>query len=96
MGSLEDFLFKTKGGNPTARNAYKRVFNSRNSDNSDGRIILNDLIMQFKFYGAKPTLEPIELAKQAARREVIEYILAMSARLSNDTLSEIEQFINSK
>jgi hypothetical protein len=52
--------------------------------------------MQFRFYGAKPTIDPIELAKQSARREVLEYILAMSARLSNDTLSEIEEFINSK
>lgn len=91
--NFEQFLYQIKGANASVRGAYKRTFNSKNAD---GKSILNDLIMQFRFYGAKPTIDPIELAKQSARREVIEYILAMSARLSNDTLLEIEEFINSK
>lgn len=91
--SFEDFLFKAKGIDPKAKKAYLALFNSKENKNRAVTVI-NDLMMRFRFYGAKPTTDPIMLAKQAAYREVIEYILTMSARISNDTLSQIESFIN--
>lgn len=70
------------------------TFNGK--ENRDrGTRILDDLMIRFRFYGAKPTTDPIQLAKNAAYREVIEYILTMSARISEDTLGDIEKFINS-
>lgn len=92
--NFEDFLYGLYGANSKIRGAYKRVFNKKHGGSEDGSVILNDLITRFRFYGAKPTNDPVELGKQAARREMIEYILAMSVRMSDDTLNEIEQFIN--
>ena len=94
MSSFEEYLYNIFGASSGVRKAYRRVFNNTNKESTDGKAILNDLMMKFRFYGAKQTNDPIELAKQSARREVIEYILAMSVRLSDDTLSQVEQFIN--
>lgn len=93
--SFTDYLYKIKGIDPEAKRAYQALFNSTHNRSTSARV-LNDLVTRFRFYGAKPTTDPIMLAKQAAYREVIEYILTMSARVSNETLSEIESFINSK
>ena len=93
--SFTDYFYKLKGIDPEAKSAFTRLFNST-SNRSTAQKVLNDLMMRFRFYGSKPTNDPILLAKQAAYREVIEYILTMSTRVSNDTLSEIEMFINSK
>ena len=92
---LENLLYKLKGINKGVKKAYQAVFNS--SDTSRKKVsdkIIDDLIIRFKYYGAPQTTDPIQLAKQAAYREVIEYILTMSARISEDTLSDIEKFIN--
>lgn len=92
---LENFLYKIKGIDRKIKKAYQALFNS--SDASRKKVaskILDDLIIRFKYYGAPITTDPIQLAKQAAYREVIEYILTMSARISEDTLSDIEKFIN--
>ena len=94
MLNFEQYWYKLHGASNKVRGAYKRIFNKSDDDSEDGRTVLQDLIMRFNFYGAKPTNDPVELGKQAARREVIEYILAMSARLSEDTLNQIEEFIN--
>lgn len=91
--NMEDFVYKCKGINPEAKKAYLALFNSSNTRRTADKVI-NDLIMKFRFYGAKPTTDIVILAKQAAYREIIEYILTMSARISSDTLSEIETFIN--
>lgn len=91
--NLQDFIYKTKGINPEAKRAYVALLNNPKTIKQSSRII-EDLMLRFRFYGAKPTTDPILLAKQAAYREVIEYILTMAARVSNDTLLEIEQFIN--
>lgn len=91
--NMEDFVYKCKGINPEAKKAYLALFNSSNTRRIADKVI-NDLIMKFRFYGAKPTTDIVILAKQAAYREIIEYILTMSARISSDTLSEIETFIN--
>ena len=91
----EKLLYKLKGIDRDVKRAYQSVFNS--SDNSRRKIakkVIDDLIMRFKYYGAPITTDPIQLAKQAAYREVIEYILTMSAKISEDTLTEIEKFIN--
>lgn len=93
--SLEQFFYKLKGINKDVKKAYQAVFN--NSDSSKRKVaskVIEDLIIRFKYYGAPQTNDPIQLAKQAAHREVIEYILTMSARISEDTLASIEQFIN--
>lgn len=92
--NFEQYWYKLLGADSKVRSAYKRVFNKSQGGSEDGRAILQDLIMRFNFYGAKPTNDPVELGKQAARREIIEYILAMSAKLSEDTLNQIEEFIN--
>lgn len=92
---LENLLYKLKGINKSVKKAYQAVFNS--SDTSHKKVsdkIIDDLIIRFKYYGAPQTTDPIQLAKQAAYREVIEYILTMSAKISEDTLSDIEKFIN--
>lgn len=92
---LETLLYKLKGIDRKIKKAYQALFNS--SDASRRKVaskILDDLIIRFKYYGAPITTDPIQLAKQAAYREVIEYILTMSARISEDTLSDIEKFIN--
>lgn len=91
--NLQDWVYKIRGINPLAKKAFVHLFNSSgNKDRADK--VINDLILRFHFYGAKPTTDPILLAKQAAYREVIEYILTMAARVSDDTLSEIERVIN--
>ena len=91
--SFSDFFYKLKGINPDAKKAYVSLFNSAGT-RSRGSKVIEDLILRFRFYGAKPTSDPVLLAKQAAYREVIEYILTMAARVSQDTLSEIESIIN--
>ena len=91
----EKLLYKLKGIDRDIKRAYQSIFNS--SDNSRRKIakkVIDDLIIRFKYYGAPITTDPIQLAKQAAHREVIEYILTMSAKISEDTLTEIEKFIN--
>lgn len=93
MGSLSDFLYKMRGINPDAKRAYMALFNNSKNKEQANRV-LQDLMIRFRFYGAKPTNDSIVLAKQAAYREVVEYILTMAARVSEDTLSEIEEFIN--
>lgn len=91
--NLEEFAYRKKGIDPTVKKKYQALFNSK--ENKERSIaVLDDLMMRFKFYGAKPTTDPIQLAKDAAYREVIEYILTMSARISDDTLTAIESFIN--
>lgn len=90
---FEDYVYKLRGVDPDAKRAYVALFNSTSNRNT-GRKVLNDLMIKFRFYGSKPTNDPILLAKQAAYRELIEYILTMAARVSEDTLSEIESFIN--
>lgn len=88
-----DLIYRLRGIDPSIKKTYMYVFNSK--ENKDrGTKILDDLMIRFKFYGAKPTTDPIQLAKNAAYREVIEYILTMSARVSEDTLTDIERFIN--
>lgn len=91
--NYNDFMYKMRGINPDAKRAYVALFNSMTNRNT-GKKVIEDLMMHFRFYGAKPTSDPVVLAKQAAYREVIEYILTMAARVSDDTLSEIESFIN--
>lgn len=93
--SLSDYVLKIRGINPDAKRAYLHLFNSK-TNMSAGKRVLEDLMIKFRFYGAKPTTDPVVLAKQAAYREVIEYVLTMAARVSNDTLSEIEAFINNE
>lgn len=91
--NFQDFIYTARGINPEAKKAYTALFNSSKNRNQAERV-LDDLMIRFKFYGAKPTTDPIQLAKNTAYREVIEYILTMAARVSGDTLSEIERFIN--
>lgn len=90
---ISELIYKARGINPSAKKAYTALFNGTNTRDK-GRKVIEDLMMRFKFYGAKPTTNAIQLAKDAAYREVIEYILTMSARISDDTLGEIEKFIN--
>lgn len=91
--SFTDYIYKLRGINPDAKKAYLALFNSTKTK-SQANKVLEDLMIRFRFYGAKPTTDALLLAKQAAYREVIEYILTMAARVSDDTLSEIEEFIN--
>lgn len=91
--SLDDVIYQMRGINPSTKRAYVALFNGKENRDRAGKV-LTDLMIKFKYYGAKPTNDPIQLAKNAAYREVIEYILTMSARISEDTLRDIEQFIN--
>lgn len=91
--NFEDFMYKARGIDPDAKKAFVALFNTANNKDKATKV-LNDLMIKFRFYGAKPTTDPVVLAKQAAYREVIEYILTMAARVSSDTLSQIESFIN--
>lgn len=92
---LETLLYKLKGIDRGIKKSYQALFNSSDiSHNKVAKKVIDDLIIRFKYYGAPITTDPIQLAKQAAYREVIEYILTMSARISEDTLSDIEKFIN--
>lgn len=93
MASFSDYLYKLRGIDPDAKRAYQALFNS-STNKERGNKVLEDLMVHFRFYGARPSTDPITIAKQAAYREVIEYILTMAARVSTDTLSEIESFIN--
>ena len=90
---IGDLLYKAKGINPNIKKQYMTLFNSK-ENKERSKAVIEDLIMRFKFYGAAPTNDPIQLAKNAAYREVIEYILTMSARISDDTLEQIQSFIN--
>lgn len=91
--TLEEMTYRLRGINPQVKKRYQALFNS--TENKErAQVVLDDLMMRFKFYGAKPTTDALQLAKDAAYREVIEYILTMSARISDDTLTEIEKFIN--
>lgn len=90
---IENVLYKLKGINRDTKKAYQALFNSKENKNISKKVI-DDLIIRFKYYGAPATDNTILLAKQAAYREIIEYILTMSARISDDTLLDIEQFIN--
>lgn len=90
---LENLLYKMKGINRDTKRAYQALFNSAERKEIAKKVI-DDLIIKFRYYGAPQTTDAIILAKQAAYREVIEYILTMSARISDDTLSDIEHFIN--
>lgn len=90
---VENVIYKLRGINRDAKRAYQALFN--NPDKKDiSKKVLDDLIIRFKYYGAPQTDNVVLLAKQAAYREVIEYILTMSAKISEDTLTDIEQFIN--
>ena len=91
---ISDLIYRARGINPEVKKAYVATFNGR-GNRERGTRILDDLMIRFRFYGSKPTTDPIQLAKNAAYREVIEYILTMSARISEDTLGDIEKFINS-
>lgn len=93
--SIEEIIFKACGINLAAKKAYMALFNSP-EHKAVAKKVIEDLIIKFKYYGAKPTTDPIQLAKNAAYREMIEYILTMSARVSDDTLNDIEEFINKK
>lgn len=88
-----DFIYRLRGIDPKVKKAYTALFNTKESRDK-GTKVIEDLMMRFRFYGAAPTNDAIQLAKNAAYREVIEYILTMSARISDDTLSTIETFIN--
>jgi antirestriction protein ArdC len=90
---LGDLIYKLRGINPNVKKKYVVLFNSK-ENKERGAAVLEDLMIRFKFYGAAPTTDAIQLAKNAAYREIIEYILTMSARISDDTLGEIEKFIN--
>ena len=91
--NANDLIYKLRGIDPELKKKYLVLFN--NKENKErGKAVIEDLMMRFKFYGAAPTNDPIQLAKNAAYREVIEYILTMSARISDDTLEQIEKFIN--
>jgi hypothetical protein len=88
-----DLAYRLRGINPTVKRKYVALFNS-NENKERAQQVLDDLMIRFKFYGAKPTNDPIQLAKNAAYREVIEYILTMASRISDDSLEQIEKFIN--
>ena len=90
---LEDLVYRLKGINPEAKRAYTALFNSSKTRES-GTKIIEDLLINFKYYGGKPTKDPIELATRQGHREVLEYIMTMAARISDDTLAQIETFIN--
>lgn len=93
MKWTEELIYRMKGINPEAKRAYTALFNT-STNKERATKVLEDLIMRFQFYGAKPTADPLVLARQAGHREVIEYILTMAARISSDTLQEIERLIN--
>lgn len=92
--TIQDLIYKARGINPKVKKTYVALFNGKENKDRGGKVI-EDLMIRFKFYGATPTNDPIQLAKNAAYREVIEYILTMSARISDDTLEQVEHFINS-
>lgn len=93
MPNMEDAIYQLRGIDPKAKRAYTALFNS-SANRELAKKVINDLIIKFRFYGAKPTLDTTQIIKNTAHREVIEYILTMASRISEDTLSDIENFIN--
>ena len=91
--ALDDLIYKARGIDPATKKAYMALFNTKDHKELSKKVI-DDLILKFKYYGAKPTTDPIQLDKNAAYREVIEYILTMAARITDDTLGDIQDFIN--
>lgn len=91
--NFEALMYRLKGIDPKVKKAYIKLFNSSNNRDASTKII-DDLIMRFKFYGAPSTNDLQESFRRQCYREVIEYILTMSSRITDDTLSDIEQFIN--
>jgi len=91
MNIAEEMFYKAKGIDPKAKSAYVALFNSKSEVATK---VLDDLVMRFKFYGAPPSRDPYEVVARQAQREVLEYILTMSCRISDDTLEEIQKFIN--
>ena len=69
--NMQDFIYKVRGINPDAKKAFVSLFNS-SSTRTRGSKVLEDLMIRFHFYGAKPTTDTILLAKQAAYREVLQ------------------------
>lgn len=93
MSLPADFIYRMRGINLAVKKKYQVLFNSK--ENRDrATAVLDDLMMRFKFYGAQHTTDPIQLAINAGHREVIEYIMTMASRISDDTLQDIESFIN--
>lgn len=90
---ISELIYKARGIDPRVKKAYQALFNGA-QNKAQSKKVISDLIVKFKYYGAAPTVDPIQLAKNAAYREVIEYILTMAARISDDTLEDIQQFIN--
>lgn len=92
---MDELVYRARGIDPAVKKAYVALFNVKEHKDISKKVI-DDLIIRFKYYGAKPTNDPVQLAKNAAYREVIEYILTMSSRLTDDTLADIQEFINRK
>lgn len=91
--TLEEFLYKLKGIDAKTKKKYVALFNS--AENKErATVVIEDLIMRFKYYGGSQSNDPIVIAKHDAHREVLEYIMTMSARISDDTLADIQKFIN--
>ena len=91
--TVEEFLYKLKGIDYKTKRKYVALFNSK-ENKARSTAVIEDLIMRFKYYGGSQSNDPIVIAKHDAHREVLEYIMTMSARISDDTLSDIEKFIN--
>lgn len=91
--TVEDWLYRIKGMDYKTKKKYVALFNSKENKERSSAVI-EDLIMRFKYYGGSQSNDPIVIAKHDAHREVIEYIMTMAARISDDTLADIEKFIN--
>lgn len=86
-------LCRKFGLNPRAKKSYQSLFNRKNAS---AQVVLDDLLIRFGYYGSQFDSNPTVMARKAAHKEVIDYILMMSARLGGNTIEEIEKFINGK
>ena len=58
----DDLIYRIKGIDPKVKKAYMVLFNSKENKERASKVI-DDLIIRFKFFGAAPTNDPIQLAK---------------------------------
>ncbi len=79
------------GINPSLKKSYAALFSKKNET---AQKVLDDLCTRFNYYGSPWSKDQRETDRNIGRREVVEYILKMSCRLSDETLQELEKFLN--
>ena len=79
--------------NSNASNAFRNIFNSKNSS---ADIVLRDIIKISKYNESSVGKTNEETYFNEGMKHVVRYMLQMSARLSNETLLEMEEHLKNQ